>query len=87
MQHETQCQILSEYTMDNLHAFLKFQLAKKTDLEEIVRLYKRAILKMDEQNIPQWDEVYPDRATLEDDVKKKQMFVGKKNGKSQSALS
>ena len=43
---------------------LKFQLAEKADLEEIIQLYKNAIAKMDEQNIPQWDEVYPDRATL-----------------------
>ena len=40
----------------------------KEDAEEIVLLYKNAIAKMDEQNIPQWDEIYPDRATLEDDA-------------------
>ena len=60
---------------------MKFQLAEKADLEEIIQLYKNAIAKMDEQNIPQWDEVYPDSTILEDDVKKNQMFVGKKNGK------
>ena len=60
---------------------LKFQLAEKTDLEKIIQLYKNAIAKMDEQNIPQWDEVYPDHATLEDDIKKNQMFVGEKDGK------
>ena len=60
---------------------LKFQLAEKADLEEIIQLYKNAIVKMDEQNIPQWDEVYPDSTILEDDVKKNQMFIGKKNDK------
>lgn len=60
---------------------LKFQLAEKTDLEKIIQLYKNAIAKMDEQNIPQWDEVYPDRATLEDDINKNQMIVGEKDGK------
>ncbi len=68
-------------TRDEWKALLKFQRAKKEDLEEIFLLYKNAIAKMDEQNIPQWDEVYPDRMTLEGDIKKNQMFIGKKNGK------
>ena len=60
---------------------MKFKRARINDLEEIFQLYKNAIVKMEEQNIPQWDEVYPDRMTLEDDIKKNQMFVGKKNEK------
>ena len=60
---------------------MKFQHAEKANLEEIIQLYKNAIAKMDEQNIPQWDEVYPDCTILEDDINKNQMFVGKKNDK------
>ena len=68
-------------TRSEWNALLKFRRAKNEDTEEIVQLYKNAIAKMDAQKINQWDEIYPDRATLEDDIKKNQMFVGKQNGK------
>ena len=35
---------------------------------------------MNEQNISQWDEFYPDRQILQEDLQKNQMFIGKKNG-------
>ncbi len=63
------------------NSLLKFRRAKNEDTEEIVQLYKNAVAKMNEQNIPQWDDVYPDRSILEGDIKKNQMFVGTKNGK------
>lgn len=68
-------------TREEWNSLLKFSKAKKEDLEEIFMLYRNAIAKMDEQKIPQWDEIYPDKKTLSDDIEKNQMYVGKKNGK------
>ena len=52
MQLETQHLILREYTMDDFDALLKFQRVRIDDLEEIFQLYKNAIAKMEEQNMP-----------------------------------
>ena len=79
MKLENERIILSEW-----NSLLKFRRAKKDDTEEIVQLYKNAISKMDAQKINQWDDVYPDRTTLEDDIKKNQMFIGKQNGKGET---
>jgi ribosomal protein S18 acetylase RimI-like enzyme len=49
------------------------------DLVDIVNLYKDAIKKMEENNIFQWDEIYPDENILKDDVIKGQMYGIKMN--------
>lgn len=38
-------------------------------------IVKEATRRMDEQGIPQWDEVYPDRETLARDIEKREMYV------------
>lgn len=67
-------------TRNEWNEILKFKRATKDDFEEIFQIYQSAIKKMNEQNIPQWDEFYPDRQTLQEDMQKNQMFIGKKNG-------
>lgn len=37
-------------------------------LDLAMDIYRCATSRMDEQNIPQWDEVYPDRAAIERDI-------------------
>ena len=32
---------------------------------------------MEKDNIPQWDEIYPDKTILEEDISKNQMYIGK----------
>ena len=32
---------------------------------------------MDKANIPQWDEIYPDKSILKEDITKNQMYTGK----------
>jgi ribosomal protein S18 acetylase RimI-like enzyme len=49
------------------------------DLVDVVNLYKNAIKKMEENNIFQWDEIYPDEDILKDDVIKGQMYGIKMN--------
>ena len=52
---------------------LEFRKATNEDLEEVFQVFVDAIAK---NGIPQWDEVYPDRGILKDDVSKDQLYVG-----------
>ena len=36
---------------------------------------------MEEQEIHQWDEIYPDLQIISEDISKNQMYIGKKDGK------
>ena len=56
---------------------MTYRLAAEFDLDEICSLIKSAIAKMDSCGIPQWDEIYPDKAILEEDITKNQMYIGK----------
>ena len=53
--------------------------ATLNQLDEIFLLYTNAIKTMDSQGIPQWDEIYPDKLILEEDIKKNQMYIGLKD--------
>jgi ribosomal protein S18 acetylase RimI-like enzyme len=53
--------------------------ANKEELDGIVRIFKNAIAVMDKNNIPQWDEIYPNREVLTDDIAKGHMFVCEKD--------
>jgi len=43
------------------------------DLDVLQGIIRDATRHMDEQGIPQWDEIYPNRLVLKDDVEKQQM--------------
>lgn len=58
-----------------------YEKAVPADLDELCSVIKRAVEKMDSMGIFQWDEVYPDRATLQDDIEKGQMYVGRAGGR------
>jgi ribosomal protein S18 acetylase RimI-like enzyme len=60
---------------------MDFSYARSGDLPELLALYRAAIARMDEQNIPQWDEIYPSAEVLQADVSSGQMQVGHLNGK------
>lgn len=55
---------------------LNFRQGKEEDLDAIAALFEKAILHMDRQGIPQWDEVYPNREVLQQDIEKQQLYVG-----------
>ena len=59
---------------------LEFRKAAEADLEDIFRVFADAIAKMDDNGIPQWDEVYPDRSILLDDIAKNQLCVAVLDG-------
>mgnify|MGYP004642168629 CR=1 FL=1 len=58
-----------------------YEKAVPADLDELCSVIKRAVEKMDSMGIFQWDEVYPDRATLQDDIEKGQIYVGRTGGR------
>ncbi|MDF2801011.1 MAG: sortase-like acyltransferase [Anaerocolumna sp.] len=46
------------------------------DLSVIIELFNSAIKNMNANHIPQWDEVYPNKAVLEEDILNQEMVVG-----------
>ncbi len=56
---------------------MEYSKAQLNQREEIFSVYSNAIKAMDNANIPQWDEVYPDKTILEEDITQNQMFIGK----------
>ena len=55
---------------------LKFVLAQKEDLDIVISIFTDAINEMNSTGIYQWDSIYPTRNTLEEDIKKKQLYIG-----------
>jgi RimJ/RimL family protein N-acetyltransferase len=53
---------------------MKLYLANMEDLNAIDRIFKNAIANMIKNNIYQWDEIYPNKGILEDDITKKQLY-------------
>lgn len=55
---------------------IKFRLAEKSDIDDVFEVFKAAIQKMIENEIFQWDEVYPDKNILAEDILKGQLYIG-----------
>ncbi|MGI5970585.1 MAG: GNAT family N-acetyltransferase [Oscillospiraceae bacterium] len=58
-----------------------FRRALISDCDDVFRLFEQAVREMNRRNIPQWDEVYPDRDTLLQDIFKEQMHIGLIDGR------
>ncbi|AFQ44325.1 GNAT family N-acetyltransferase [Desulfosporosinus meridiei] len=56
------------------------------DLNIILEIFKNAIKVMNDNNINQWDDLYPTSTDLEQDILNGQMYVGIKDGEIASAL-
>ena len=54
---------------------LQMRLADERDLDNLCGLYQAAIDGMNQHQIFQWDECYPNRMVLADDIQKKQLNV------------
>lgn len=55
---------------------LEFRNAAEGGLDAIFSVVRDAIAEMDRNGIPQWDELYPDRAIFAEDISKEELFVG-----------
>ena len=58
---------------------MKYSKANINQLDKIFELYSEAIENMEKQNIHQWDEIYPDKEILRQDILKNQMYIGEKD--------
>lgn len=53
--------------------------AKIQDIQAVFSLYQKAIAMMIEQQIYQWDEIYPDIEVLTEDIRKGEMYLLKED--------
>lgn len=54
---------------------MAIRLARMEDLEVSHAIVKGATKYMNEQGIPQWDDIYPENATLRQDIERQEMYV------------
>lgn len=59
---------------------LHYQKGRAEELDEIVSLFQAAIKTMEENGIPQWDEIYPSREDLQEDIRQGTLYTGRENG-------
>ena len=55
---------------------MKYSKAKENQIEEVFSVFSAAIKHMEMQGIQQWDEIYPDKAIIAEDIAKNQMYIG-----------
>ena len=66
--------------MEKVALDISFRKASEADLDSVFQVFKDAIAEMNRNNIPQWDELYPDREILKEDISKKQLYLGMADG-------
>ncbi len=59
---------------------LEFRSATEGELETVFAIYREAIREMGQRGIEQWDEIYPDREVLAEDIRKRELFTGRAGG-------
>lgn len=64
---------------------LEYVLAQKEDLENVLAMFTSVINEMNRNGIDQWDSMYPSRYLLEEDIIKRQLFIGLYKGTVVSA--
>jgi ribosomal protein S18 acetylase RimI-like enzyme len=57
-----------------------FRIASESDLPEVWRIFQDAVEYHKTQGIAQWDEIYPDYNTIENDIHNRQMHLLEENG-------
>lgn len=60
---------------------MEFMHAKFIDLPQLMALFRAATRQMDEQGIRQWDEIYPAESFLREDIERRQMYIGRIDGR------
>ncbi len=56
---------------------INYFMATIENLTEIVSLIKSAVFSMEQMGIYQWDEIYPDEATIKQDIESGELYIGK----------
>lgn len=60
---------------------ITYEKAAVADIDELCTIIYGAVEKMNSQGIFQWDEAYPDRNILNEDIEKGQLYVGRADGR------
>ena len=60
---------------------MNYSKATIDQLDEVFSVFKNAIINMEKQGIHQWDEIYPDKQIISEDIEKETMFIGKEGKK------
>ena len=60
---------------------MEIRKADKKDAVKIFEFVKAAVKKMDEQGIPQWDEIYPTQDDFENDASNNQLYIVEIDGR------
>ena len=60
---------------------MQYRLAAESDLDEICNLVKKAIDRMEQQGIYQWDDLYPTRKDFLEDINKNTLYVAVEDGR------
>lgn len=55
---------------------ISFRKANENDLDSVFQVIVSAIAEMERNNIHQWDELYPDKEILSEDISKNEMTLG-----------
>lgn len=50
------------------------------DAESVINIVKAATLDMESKNIHQWDEIYPDKTVINEDIANRNLYVNEKDG-------
>lgn len=66
---------------------MEFSHACRNDLPSLMNLYRAATQHMNALGILQWDEIYPDKQTVGEDIARGEMIVGRVDGKIAVAFS
>jgi hypothetical protein len=56
------------------------RIGKIGDAESVINIIKAATLDMESKNIHQWDEIYPDKAVINEDIANGNLYVNEENG-------
>ncbi|SHI21074.1 Protein N-acetyltransferase, RimJ/RimL family [Sporobacter termitidis DSM 10068] len=63
-----------------------FRPASEKDAEEIFNLFETAVRRLQTQRIDQWDDTYPDRRLLGEDIAGRQMYILTRGGRITAAV-
>ncbi len=61
--------------------------AKETDLDEVYQLYKLGVSYLESNGIYQWDDQYPSKSDLIDDIKSNSVFLLKESNQLAGAIT
>lgn len=59
---------------------MEFRTAVPADLSRVNKIFRAAARTMDEEGIPQWDELYPSEEDLREDILRSEMTLGLEDG-------